>query len=133
MTNTTYTPTIGDVIALYYSRRPGCRTEATDLARQIGASDELAAHLATEAILDAVDNYLMVADELTTFGIPDPEPITLADLVHGPSGLDPRYTGPARALAEQHGLVWPPRCIDTALADVARLRRLGRLPKGGRR
>lgn len=126
MTNTTYTPTIGDVIALYYSRRPGCRTEATDLARQIGASDELAAHLATEAILDAVDDYLMVADEMTPFGFLVSEPITLAD-------LDPRHTGPARALAEQHGLVWPPRCIDTALADVARLRRLGRLPKGGRR
>lgn len=126
MTNTTYTPTIGDVIALYYSRRPGCRTEATDLARQIGASDELAAHLATEAILDAVDDYLMVADELTPFGFMVSEPITLAD-------LDPRHTEPARALAGQHGLVWPPRCIDTALADVARLRRLGRLPKGGRR
>ncbi len=83
-------------------------------------------YLARIADEDAVDDYLMVADELTTFGIPDPEPITLAD-------LDPRYTEPARALAEQHGLVWPPRCIDTALPDVARLRRLGRLPKGGRR
>ena len=76
MTNTTYTPTLADVLALYRSGRPGCETEATEVACRFGHTRSFVAHL-------AADGRCTMHADLDSRSARCPEPATATRALHG--------------------------------------------------